>query len=54
MAGSANKLFEVQEGKLVRTRRQCPKCGVGVFMARHEDRQSCGRCGHTEYTKAGA
>ncbi len=48
MAGSASKFFEIKDGKLVRTRKACPKCGPGVFLAAHEDRQHCGRCGHTE------
>merc|ERR1712100_730222 len=36
-------------GKIVRLRRGCPAatCGAGVFMARHYDRQYCGRCGLT-------
>lgn len=27
----------------------CPKCGVGVFMASHKDRNTCGKCGYTEF-----
>ena len=36
-------------GKINRLRRECPatSCGAGVFMARHVDRQYCGRCGLT-------
>ena len=41
--------YEVQDGKLVRLRKECPKCGPGVFMARHADRQACGKCGYTEF-----
>ena len=52
MAGSPNKLFQVQGNKLVRTRRQCPKCGPGVFMAQHEDRSHCGKCGFMERAAA--
>jgi small subunit ribosomal protein S27Ae len=26
----------------------CPKCGPGVFLANHKDRESCGKCGYTE------
>lgn len=37
--------------ELKRERKSCPKCGSGVFMAQHEDRVSCGRCGYTEFTK---
>jgi len=27
----------------------CPKCGVGVFLAEHKDRRTCGKCGYTEF-----
>ncbi len=47
----ANKFYQVQDGKLVRTRKACPKCGPGVFLAQHEDRTHCGKCGHTEFAK---
>ncbi|MHB8633059.1 MAG: 30S ribosomal protein S27ae [Thermoplasmatota archaeon] len=49
MTGQANTLYKIEGGKIVRTHRQCPKCGVGVFMAAHKDRTSCGRCGYTEF-----
>ncbi|MGV8090195.1 MAG: 30S ribosomal protein S27ae, partial [Methanothrix sp.] len=26
-------------------------CGNGVFLADHGDRQSCGKCGYTEFKK---
>jgi small subunit ribosomal protein S27Ae len=29
----------------------CPRCGNGVFLAEHEDRLSCGKCGYTEFKK---
>ncbi len=45
------ELYEVKDDKLVRKRRTCPKCGGGVFMAEHEDRFSCGKCGYTEFKK---
>lgn len=36
-------------GKITRTRRECPseECGGGVFMAKHADRQYCGKCKQT-------
>jgi len=37
------------DGKLVRKRRFCPRCGDGTFMAEHADRFACGRCGYTEF-----
>ncbi len=46
-------LYEIKDGKLVRKRRTCPKCGDGVFLAEHKDRSSCGRCGYTEFHKQG-
>ena len=42
--------FQVDEnGKINRLRRECPgeKCGAGVFMAAHKDRQYCGKCAKT-------
>jgi small subunit ribosomal protein S27Ae len=40
-----------KEGKLERKKRNCPKCGPGVFLAEHSDRHSCGKCGYTEFKK---
>ncbi|HHF55692.1 MAG TPA: 30S ribosomal protein S27ae [Thermoplasmatales archaeon] len=45
------KFYEVADGKIVRKRKECPKCGPGVFMAEHKDRRSCGNCGYTEFKK---
>ncbi len=28
----------------------CPKCGVGVFLARHKNRMTCGKCHYMEMT----
>lgn len=44
-------LYDIQGDKLIRKRRTCPKCGEGVFLAQHKDRESCGKCGYTEFTK---
>ena len=44
------KYYKVDDnGKITRLRRECPneKCGAGVFMASHHDRQTCGKCGLT-------
>ncbi len=40
--------YKVEGGKLLR-KKSCPKCGPGVFMAQHEKRSHCGRCGYTEF-----
>ena len=47
------ELFKVESGKIVRLRRNCPKCGDGVFLAEHKDRLSCGTCGYTEFKGSG-
>jgi len=31
-------IFEVEDGKIKRKRRNCPKCGDGVFLAEHDNR----------------
>lgn len=44
------KMQEIYEdGKS--TRKYCPKCGPGVFMGKHKNRESCGKCGYTEFNK---
>jgi len=45
------ELYEIVDGKLVRKRKTCPKCGPGVFLAEHKDRYTCGKCGYTEFKK---
>ncbi len=45
------EIYAVENGKVVRKRRFCPKCGPGVFLAEHEDRLTCGRCGYSETRK---
>ncbi len=44
------KLYDVSDG-VKRKNQFCPKCGVGVFMSAHKDRNSCGKCGYTEFKK---
>jgi small subunit ribosomal protein S27Ae len=43
------KFYNISNGKLERLRRECPRCGRGVFMAMHKDRLHCGKCGYTEW-----
>ena len=43
------ELYKVEDNKIIRLRRTCPKCGDGVFLAEHKDRLSCGTCGYTEF-----
>jgi len=49
------KFYKVDEnGKITRLRRECPtsECGGGTFMAKHFDRQYCGKCGLTYVFKS--
>ena len=45
------ELYVVENDKLVRKRRFCPRCGPGVFLAEHENRFTCGRCHYSETKK---
>lgn len=45
------ELYAVEGEKVVRSRRFCPRCGPGVFLAEHDNRYSCGNCGYTEIKK---
>ncbi|MAG17988.1 MAG: 30S ribosomal protein S27ae [Candidatus Diapherotrites archaeon] len=40
--------YKIEGDKVIR-KKTCPKCGAGVFMAEHEKRTHCGKCGFTEY-----
>ena len=40
--------FDAKGDKLERKKKFCPKCGPGIFMASHKNRDSCGKCGYTE------
>lgn len=48
---SKKDYYKLEGDKLTRTKKHCPKCGPGVFMAEHKDRVSCGKCGYTEFVK---
>ncbi len=50
-AGLKRGFYTIDGDRLTRTRHNCPKCGPGVFLAQHESRVSCGRCGYTEFAK---
>ena len=43
-----SSFYKIEGGKLARTRKPCPRCGSGVFLAQHKDRSSCGKCGYSE------
>lgn len=41
--------YDISGDKLTRKKKDCPRCGKGVFMAEHKDRNTCGKCGFTEF-----
>jgi ubiquitin-small subunit ribosomal protein S27Ae len=44
----ASSLYDVSSGSIKRKNKQCPKCGPGIFLAEHKDRNTCGKCGYME------
>ncbi len=49
MKTSKSALYEAKGEFIKRTKKFCPKCGPGVFLANHSTRESCGNCGYTEW-----
>jgi small subunit ribosomal protein S27Ae len=48
---SVYKFYKMNNSTIERTKRECPRCGKGIFMADHKDRYTCGKCGYTEFKK---
>lgn len=46
-----HKLYTIEGDKLVRKKKNCPRCGPGTFLAANPGRLYCGRCGYTEFDK---
>lgn len=46
------KLYEKKGEAISRKNKSCPKCGSGVYMARHKDRLTCGKCQYMEKTSS--
>ena len=44
------KMYTIS-GDSVKSRRACPRCGSGIFLAEHKDRLTCGKCKYTEFAK---
>ncbi|MGD1835365.1 MAG: 30S ribosomal protein S27ae [Nitrososphaeraceae archaeon] len=49
--GQIYKFYKIEKESVERTKKNCPRCGNGVFMAQHKDRNTCGKCGFTEFLK---
>ncbi|MEM1535576.1 MAG: 30S ribosomal protein S27ae [Candidatus Pacearchaeota archaeon] len=45
------KKYRIEGNKVIREAKSCPRCGPGIFLAKHKDRLFCGKCHYTEYTK---
>jgi len=45
------KLYQVSGGKLERKNKFCSKCGSGYYLAKHKDRETCGKCKFTNFIK---
>jgi len=45
------KLYQVSGEKVEKKNKFCPKCGAGYFLANHKDRETCGKCGYTDFKK---
>ncbi|MCH7757548.1 MAG: 30S ribosomal protein S27ae [Thaumarchaeota archaeon] len=43
------KYFKIDGDKLTRLKKNCSRCGRGVYMSEHTDRRTCGKCGLTEF-----
>lgn len=41
--------YETEGDEVNRKNPPCPKCGEGVYLAEHEDRYHCGKCGYTRW-----
>jgi len=40
--------YEVSGQEVKRKNKFCPKCGEGVFLAKHKNRLTCGKCHYME------
>ena len=52
--GSSPKVhqyFKIEGEKAIRVRKNCIRCGKGVYMSNHKDRHTCGKCGDTEFNQ---
>ncbi|MGI0081852.1 MAG: 30S ribosomal protein S27ae [Nitrosopumilaceae archaeon] len=46
---SVYKFYKIKGDKVERNRKECSRCGKGVFMSEHKNRRTCGKCGLTEF-----
>jgi small subunit ribosomal protein S27Ae len=47
-----HKYYKItDDGKIIRLNPNCPRCSAGFLMAKHYDRETCGKCGYTVFKK---
>ena len=46
------KFYKIDDDKVTRLRKECPRCGKGTFLAEHSDRLSCGKCGYADFKQS--
>ncbi|HLD72297.1 MAG TPA: 30S ribosomal protein S27ae [Candidatus Nanoarchaeia archaeon] len=44
-------LYELAGESFKRKNRFCPKCGPGMYLGKHKDRDVCGKCGYVEMNR---
>ena len=44
--------YNVDDDKVTRLRKACPRCCKGTFLAEHSDRLSCGKCGYADFKQS--
>lgn len=42
-------LYNISGDKIEKKNKTCPKCGPGMFLAKHKDRIVCGKCQYVEF-----
>jgi len=45
------KYYKVNGDSVSRDKKNCPRCGPGIFLANHGTRLHCGKCNYTEFNK---
>ena len=45
------KFYSIEGNVVSRSRKFCPRCGPGNFLAKNPKRVYCGKCGYTEFEK---
>lgn len=44
------KMYKIVGGKIQREK-YCPRCGPGIFLMKADNREYCGKCHYTEFSK---